>query len=77
MTKMDLKELLANFANLDDNDVMGAIKVWQENSDKILSDLSSRLVNRNLLKIKIAEEPFSKELVEKERQLASEKWAAP
>ncbi len=68
----DPKILLDNFSNLDDNDVMGAIKVWQNHPDKILSELSSRLVNRNLLKIKIAEEPFAKEKVDQELKKASE-----
>lgn len=57
-------KMLERFAQLDDNDVMGAIKVWQGHPDKILSDLSSRLVNRQLLKIKISNQPFARDLVE-------------
>ncbi|MCT4560961.1 MAG: HD domain-containing protein [Crocinitomicaceae bacterium] len=62
-------EVLDHFATLDDFDIMGAIKVWCTHSDKILADLSSRLVNRKLLKTEIAKEPFSQERLEQERQL--------
>lgn len=52
-------EVLDTFAALDDYDIMGGIKVWQFCNDKILSDLSKRLINRKLFKIKISKEPFS------------------
>lgn len=52
-------EVLDHFAQLDDFDIMGAIKVWQQADDKILSDLSTRLVNRKLFKIKISKTPFT------------------
>ena len=51
--------LLEKFTLLDDYDVMAGIKDWAEHSDPILSQLCHRLVNRDLLKIKIQEEPFS------------------
>jgi HD superfamily phosphohydrolase len=44
--KLNLKEHLA----LDDTDVMFSIKRWQHSSDKILSDLASRFLNRRLFK---------------------------
>lgn len=50
--------LLDSFAQLDDYDVLGAIKQWQDNDDFVLSNLSKRLVNRNLLKIKLRKEEF-------------------
>ena len=48
---------------------MGAIKVWQTNDDKVLSDLSRRLVNRDLFKIEISKKPFSKEKLSDTRNL--------
>ena len=54
---------LENFALLDDFDIFGAIKVWQFSEDKVLSELSKRLVNRNLFKIAISKTPFSKEKI--------------
>lgn len=39
---------LQHFANLDDVDILAAIKSWTVNPDPVLSDLCSRLINRNL-----------------------------
>lgn len=65
--------ILDTFALLDDYDIMGAIKVWQSSDDKILSDLSRRLINRKLFKIKVAKEPFAAEEIVKKKQEVSEK----
>lgn len=46
------------FARLDDYDIMGALKVWQDHSDRVLSDLSRRLVSRDLFRIEIQKTPF-------------------
>jgi len=54
---------LNHFAQLDDFDIMGAIKVWQFSDDAVLSDLSTRLVNRHLFKIQISKTPFSHEAI--------------
>lgn len=51
-------EVLDNFASLDDYDIMGAIKVWQGHQDKVLSELSRRLVNRQLFKIEVSKDAF-------------------
>ncbi len=51
---------LENFVKLDDYDVWGAIKVWADHEDKILSDLSSRLIDRRLFKVILRNERFSK-----------------
>ncbi len=57
--------ILKKFLELDDFDVMSGIKDWTHHSDLILSDLSSRIIDRNLLKIRLQEEPFEEELAEK------------
>ena len=57
--------ILKKFLELDDFDVMSGIKDWTHHSDLILSDLSSRIIHRNLLKIRLQEEPFEEELAEK------------
>jgi uncharacterized protein len=41
---------LQHFIQLDDTDILGAIKVWCHHQDSILSQLSNRLINRKLLK---------------------------
>ena len=57
--------ILKKFLELDDFDVMSGIKDWTNHNDLILSDLSSRIINRNLLKIRLQETPFEEEMAEK------------
>ena len=57
--------ILKKFLELDDFDVMSGIKDWTNHSDLILSDLSGRIINRNLLKIRLQETPFEEKLAEK------------
>lgn len=49
-------ELLKNFAELDDVDIIYHIKKWSENDDPVLSQLSQGFMKRNLLKIVISNE---------------------
>tara|TARA_R110002073_G_scaffold128999_2_gene275031 strand:+ start:12967 stop:14214 length:1248 start_codon:yes stop_codon:yes gene_type:complete len=49
------------FSKLDDYDVLSAIKEWSYHSDKILSKLSSMIVNRELLKIEMQDKKISEE----------------
>lgn len=57
------QELLQNFSSIDDNDIFSLIKEWMKSSDNVLSELCSRLLNRNLLKIEIQDHPFDKEKI--------------
>lgn len=54
-------EVLEQFAQLDDYDIMGAIKVWVGSKDRVLSILCKKLVSRDLFKIEISKTPFSHE----------------
>lgn len=54
------KEVLDQFSNLDDYDVLGAIKQWQFHNDFVLSSLCKMLINRHLLKIEITEDKVGK-----------------
>lgn len=49
---------LDRFARLDDSDITSSIKEWTLHPDAILSELSNRIVNRKLMKIKISAHPF-------------------
>lgn len=65
--------VIGDFLDIDDNDVVMAIKNWRTHEDNVLSDLCIRLINRNLLKIELREEPFAKSEVESARsRLAAE-----
>lgn len=52
-------EVLATFCRLDDYDILGAIKVWQDHEDRVLSELCRRLSRRELFKIDLRKESFS------------------
>ena len=52
-------EILELFCDLDDTDILGAMKAWRNNDDKVLADLSSRLLDRNLFRIELKSEPFT------------------
>jgi HD superfamily phosphohydrolase len=57
-------DTLDKFAQLDDFDIISALKSWLNNDDFILSSLSKMIINRDLLKIKLNNEKFSKEVLE-------------
>ncbi|MFK8038462.1 MAG: HD domain-containing protein [Crocinitomicaceae bacterium] len=61
-------DLLLHFANIDDSDIIVSIKVWQSHSDKILSELSRRIIARHLFKTEISKTPFSKERLNEEKE---------
>jgi HD superfamily phosphohydrolase len=53
-------ETLNKFSQLDDFDIVSALKSWLNHEDVILSTLSKMIINRDLLKIKFSSTPFSK-----------------
>jgi len=53
------KLALNRFAGLDDSDILSTVKGWISHADPVLSELSERIVNRKLMKIKISQHPFS------------------
>jgi hypothetical protein len=55
------RENLDLFSQLDDFDIISALKSWQKQDDFILSSLSKMIINRDLLKIKVSEEKISNE----------------
>lgn len=66
-------EHLERFCQLDDNDVMTAIKVWQKHDDKILSDLCGMLILRKLYKVLFSSESLASYLNDKRKQVMREK----
>lgn len=59
------EEVMSTFAKLDDHDIISAMKSWCASHDFVLRELSSMVLNRNLLKIKLKNSPFSKLKVQK------------
>ncbi|HNR41202.1 MAG TPA: HD domain-containing protein [Bacteroidales bacterium] len=50
-----------NFTRLDDSDIYSSIKYWVDSSDRVLSDLSRRLLTRNLYAVEMENNPFPEE----------------
>ena len=51
------------FAQLDDFDIISALKEWQHHEDFILSSLSKMIINRDLSKIKLNSEKFPSKIL--------------
>jgi HD superfamily phosphohydrolase len=56
--------LLDRFADLDDFDVLSAVKSWANHTDPTLSFLCKSLINRNLFKISISKDPIEESVIE-------------
>ncbi|MGX5818614.1 HD domain-containing protein [Chitinophaga lutea] len=68
------EECIFQFCLLDDYDIMGAIKVWTQHPDKTLSLLCQWLVNRQLFKITLANEPFDPGKLDILKEKVKERW---
>ena len=55
--------IASNFMRLDDTDILISAKYWADESDKVLSDLSARLLHRNLLAVELQNDPFPEKRV--------------
>ncbi|MFT6243551.1 MAG: HD superfamily phosphohydrolase [Salibacteraceae bacterium] len=62
-------KVLEQFAQLDDYDILGAIKVWQTSDDKVLSELAVRIIDRRLFKIEVSKTPFSEERIQEAKSI--------
>ncbi len=70
-TKNDFEineNILQEFSQLDDYDIYASVKVWMKHSDKVLSEMCSMLINRQLLKIELQNSPFSAEQIQSTRE---------
>ncbi|MBL7856853.1 MAG: HD domain-containing protein [Cyclobacteriaceae bacterium] len=65
---------LEAFGQLDDNDIWGAVKFWKNHPDKILSTLSTMLLERKLFQIELSVDPIKKSVIEKVRTAVSKKY---
>jgi HD superfamily phosphohydrolases len=50
--------IASNFTRLDDSDILVSAKYWADHSDKVLADLSGRLLRRDLFAIELQNDPF-------------------
>ncbi len=56
---------LALFAQLDDYDIISALKAWQFHDDFVLKTLSGMIINRDLPKVRINDLKFTKEVLDR------------
>lgn len=67
-------EIIARYIELDDNDIMVAVKQWRKSGDAVLEMLCSNLLRRSLLKARFQDVPYTAaELEEKKAQFRA-RW---
>ena len=64
---------LRMYEDLDDNDIWSAMKAWKYSDDKILSTLATDMLDRQLFKVEVSEEPVSKERIDETAQAIAQK----
>jgi hypothetical protein len=67
-------ETLQAFGRLDDHDIWGALKLWQNHNDFILAKLTSMLLERKLFQIILSNDPIKKDQVEKIRTSVAKQY---
>lgn len=60
-------EVIQQYIELDDMDIMVAVKQWRRSGDPVLELLCSRLLTRDLIKARFQDQPFSHEEVHQKR----------
>ncbi len=68
-------ETLDIFAKLDDYDIVSAMKSWQSEEDFVLSNISQMLLNRDLLRIEIQKQEFSKDKIKNAKKVLMSKYS--
>lgn len=61
-------EALHHYCALDDNDIWSSVKVWMNDEDRVLALLSANLVERNIFRVKVYDEPIPEEKINVVRQ---------
>ncbi|MCU0363872.1 MAG: class I SAM-dependent methyltransferase, partial [Bacteroidales bacterium] len=64
--------IATNFTRLDDSDILVCAKYWSDDNDFVLSDLSGRLLKRNLFAVELQNEPFEADRIEGLKKRAGE-----
>jgi hypothetical protein len=67
-------EIIQRYTELDDNDILVAIKEWRKSDDKVLQLLCNNLLQRKLLKARLDKEPFTEEAVLEKQKACARKY---
>lgn len=70
----DKPVVLKTFGQLDDHDLWGAIKIWKDHRDPILSNLCKMLLHRQLFQIRLTNSPLGKSMIEKVRATVAKEY---
>jgi uncharacterized protein len=65
-------ELLSLYCELDDNDIMTSIKVWQKHEDSILSELCHMVAERRLYKVVLSTSSLDKQYLAAKNKIQQE-----
>lgn len=69
---LDNQLVLDHFSKLDDNDIIASAKVWADHEDFTLAFLCRSMLNRELYRIEIQNEPFEADYLDRIRQAVME-----
>jgi len=70
----NLSLTLEMFSKLDDSDIIVSLKEWANHEDKVISELSKRILNRDIFKIEISTKQFNYEKINELKQKAKTKF---
>ena len=70
-------EALQHYEELDDNDIWSSMKVWRHSDDKILSTLATDMLDRNVFRVEVHEEPVGPERIDELESMIAEKMQIP
>jgi len=70
-------EVLNQFAELDDFDIWGGLKLWRKEGDYVLRNIADMFLTRNLFKITLSNDPFSSSELLRLRQETQKDLAVP
>ncbi len=61
-------EALRKYEDLDDSDIWSAMKAWKNDDDIIISTLAKDMLNRNIFKVEVYEEPIAEGRIQELQQ---------
>ncbi|MGQ7868263.1 HD domain-containing protein [Sunxiuqinia sp. sy24] len=73
-TFAEQQSLLELFVELDDSDLILAMKQWRHHDDNILSYLAGAVINRKLFRVKIQNSPFSTKAISELETEVMNRW---
>lgn len=63
LNEKNKREFLLHFADLDDNDIISAAKLWSRHEDRLLSIICKSFISRKLPRIEISDHSFKEERI--------------